>query len=421
MNIDAQWKKMSKTLFSLLLTLFFLAQASPAFATSAILDHENILRDESIHDAFGTYSRELSDDRSLVGPDAGYDIYRTYIEFDTSEIPDGATINSIEAHLTVSYPFHNSELIDIQQMDYTVSHWSSSEWDDAGNEALYNYITNETTKYVNDSSAFQTTGAKSFALGAPAVTDMQNQLGNNWFGIVIKDELETGDEAASFYCTEWTDESVMSYLVVDYTEAAPTPTPTPTSSPGSTDSSNSGSSSIASAPSCVDTKPASAPDLFQIDVTDTSARLFFTPISNTSTYFISCSTSPLAEEHGIEVDLYSNGVQSFSVNLLNPNTTYFFKVRGQNGCMPGNWSNILQAKIQNIKNTQTRSYYKNSATTPPAPFSKKNDTGILLFTTAAPSSTILPQPTLTPLPDKTMETPIPIPTPPKRCFLFWCW
>lgn len=44
---------------------------------------------------------------------------------------------------------------------------------------------------------------------------------------------------------------------------------------------------------------------------------------------------------------------SYTVNLLSPHTTYYFKVRAGHGCMPGSWSNILAAKTEskNILNS----------------------------------------------------------------------
>ena len=123
-------------------------------------------------------------------------------------------------------------------------------------------------------------------------------------------------------------------------------------------SSNNSSSNNNSTPSCNDSKPSSAPDLFQIDSTSTSAKLFFTSVSNKSDYYISYSTKSNAEEHGVQVTLGGGGgVQNFTVNLLKPNTTYYFKVRGQNGCMPGDWSSIVKMETKGDS-----SFYANSPT-----------------------------------------------------------
>lgn len=94
------------------------------------------------------------------------------------------------------------------------------------------------------------------------------------------------------------------------------------------------------------TIPVGMPDLFQIDTGLTDATLYFTPLSDTDTYFISFSTQTNAEEHGAQVVLGREGVQSFTVNSLSSNTEYYFKVRGQRGCMPGGWSNIRSARTQ---------------------------------------------------------------------------
>ncbi|MFA6250786.1 MAG: hypothetical protein WC686_04815 [Candidatus Shapirobacteria bacterium] len=104
------------------------------------------------------------------------------------------------------------------------------------------------------------------------------------------------------------------------------------------------SSSVPTAPLCTNVQPASIPDLFQINTSRKSAKLYFTPLSDTSQYYISFSTKPNAEDYGELVTLLREGVQSHSVYYLKPNTTYYVKVRGQNGCMPGNWSNIFKFK-----------------------------------------------------------------------------
>lgn len=112
------------------------------------------------------------------------------------------------------------------------------------------------------------------------------------------------------------------------------------------------------APSCNDAKPASVPDLFQLDATSTSAKLFFTPISNTSQFYVSFSENTNAEEHGELVTLLREGVQSHTIYYLKPNTSYYLKVRGQNGCMPGEWSRILKIKTNSKNQTKQNVFYK---------------------------------------------------------------
>ena len=123
--------------------------------------------------------------------------------------------------------------------------------------------------------------------------------------------------------------------------------------------SNSSIFSTASAPSCQDQKPSGLPDLFQINAHATQAILYYAPINdNNSNYYISFSGKPNTYEHGtLTGQGYSTGVLSYTVNYLKPRTVYYFKVRGQNGCMPGAWSNEMKITTT----TKTRSgmiYYK---------------------------------------------------------------
>lgn len=108
---------------------------------------------------------------------------------------------------------------------------------------------------------------------------------------------------------------------------------------------------------CIDKAPI-IPDLFQINVTSTSAKIFFTP-SDVNQYYISFSTKLNAEDYGEFISLAKDGVQSHNIYLLKPNTTYYIKVRGHNGCMPGDWSDILTfTTTSSVK--KTKIFYKYS-------------------------------------------------------------
>ncbi len=146
----------------------------------------------------------------------------------------------------------------------------------------------------------------------------------------------------------------------------PTMTPAPTLSSSSTKSSKSSLKSLTSnvitstsAPGCSSLKPVGIPDLFQIDVTSNTAKLFFTPI-DTNNFYISFSENPYAQGYGDEANLLKEGVQNYTVYHLKANTTYYFKVRGQNGCMPGDWSNIMKVKTRNKGLTKPISFYSYS-------------------------------------------------------------
>lgn len=181
----------------------------------------------------------------------------------------------------------------------------------------------------------------------------------------------------------------------------------PTSSPLDSNSSSSNSSS-----SCNDGKPSSIPDLFQIDVTDKSAKLFFTPIANTSKFYISYSTQSNIFQHGVEPTLAREGVQNFTINLLKPSTTYYFKIRGQNGCMPGDWSNTMKITTRPKGYLKTISYYKNNLTkiaSITSPTIKKE----IGKTTTIPVPTSIPSISPPSVQSPQMAK--------KFCFLWWCF
>ncbi len=126
--------------------------------------------------------------------------------------------------------------------------------------------------------------------------------------------------------------------------------------PPSPGSSSGGSSS---APSCGDSQPTGTPDLFQIDTNNTQAILYFAPVSDANNYYISYGEGENTQVHGVQFDSgISTGVLSYTINSLAPNTTYSFKVRGGNGCMPGDWGNTMQVKTTTASQGGM-TYYKN--------------------------------------------------------------
>lgn len=111
-------------------------------------------------------------------------------------------------------------------------------------------------------------------------------------------------------------------------------------------------------PICSAVKPEHTPDLFQIDVNKTQATLHFTPLSSGVTnYFVAYGYQSGEERFGVLTDQgASSGVLSYTIQDLSPNTTYHFKIRPQNDCMPGNWGNSMAVKTTN---GQKISFYKN--------------------------------------------------------------
>ncbi len=113
-----------------------------------------------------------------------------------------------------------------------------------------------------------------------------------------------------------------------------------------TGSSLSTSSAAASPPACNDLIPHAFPDLFQIDTTKTSATLHFTPLTqNVTDHMITYGFTPGDERFAVltKQDV-ATGALSFTVNMLSPNTTYYFRVRYLNGCSSGAWSNEVKIK-----------------------------------------------------------------------------
>lgn len=112
---------------------------------------------------------------------------------------------------------------------------------------------------------------------------------------------------------------------------------------------------------CNDPMPWGNPDLFQIDVNDTQAILYFAPAElPLNKYVVSYGLWSGDERFATEFSQgYSSGVLFYTINCLEPNTTYYFKIRAVNGCMPGDWSNemkIVTTKIGASPKTFYKSY-----------------------------------------------------------------
>jgi uncharacterized repeat protein (TIGR02543 family) len=125
-----------------------------------------------------------------------------------------------------------------------------------------------------------------------------------------------------------------------------------------TNTSTTSSSSPSSSANCTNSKPLFVSDLFEIRADSNSAKLFFTPQADTSDYYVSFSEKINAEEHGGFVSLTREGVQSETIYFLKPNTVYYVKIRGQNGCMSGDWSNTMKFKTNYAKQTNQKTFYK---------------------------------------------------------------
>jgi len=123
-------------------------------------------------------------------------------------------------------------------------------------------------------------------------------------------------------------------------------------STNSSSSSSSTTSSSTSAPSCGDTPPgAKAPWLYGAIAQDSSSvLLYFTEADNPlNKYVLEYGTKSGDYPYGVQdMGVNSRGPMTFLVKSLSPNTTYYFRVRGGNGCATGPWSNEISAKTKGL-------------------------------------------------------------------------
>jgi hypothetical protein len=135
--------------------------------------------------------------------------------------------------------------------------------------------------------------------------------------------------------------------------ATPTPTATPTSTTAPS-SSSSNSVSVVSAPVCGDTPPGLTPPyIYKVSVLGpNSLKVYFVKGDGPFDRY--------ALIYGLKSNQYSFGAlnlgdfytSSILINDLNPSTTYFIRVRPDNGCAPGNLSNEVSATTSSSNQPQ---------------------------------------------------------------------
>lgn len=224
--------------------------------------------------------------------------------------------------------------------------------------------------------------------------------------------------------------------------ATPTPSPTPTPSTSSTNTDNNTSTPTANAsgpstPGCDSQIGIGSPDIFEIQTSNTSATIYFSPPQNPySSFYIAYSTKNTYWEYGIEFNQsYSSGAIGYKINALNPNTLYYFQSRAGNGCASGTWGNVLSAKTTNSVTTHKTSYknfqiaIKQTAKKILARLSPAKDNSETIPVIAQQTNTPIPLSTPTPR----VITPSPLPlepvvsnvsqveTPKRFCILWWCF
>lgn len=121
-----------------------------------------------------------------------------------------------------------------------------------------------------------------------------------------------------------------------------------TTSTSSSSSNNSSSTSTA----CTDQAPgAKAPWLYGAITQDSgSVLLYFTEADNpVNKYVLEYGTKSGDYPYGVQdMGVNIRGQMTFLVKSLSPNTSYYFRVRGGNGCATGTWSNEISATTKGL-------------------------------------------------------------------------
>ncbi|MCD4828035.1 MAG: hypothetical protein K8R90_01215 [Candidatus Cloacimonetes bacterium] len=151
----------------------------------------------------GVTRTDVSEVRGLAGEDG-------WFKFDTSGIPDNATINSVQFNGYVNatyYPYWSLTPLsgDPMTMDVATLHGEIN--GNSGSGTAY--------VYQNEGSTYAV-GWKQHDMGAQAVTDLQANLGSDWFAC----GMDSRDNSTSWYVNwdGWNQANVP-YIVVDYTPA----------------------------------------------------------------------------------------------------------------------------------------------------------------------------------------------------------
>ncbi len=183
-----------------------------------------------------------------------------------------------------------------------------------------------------------------------------------------------------------------------------------------------------SAEECSMSVDMNAPDLFQIDVQSTSAKLYYTPANDADNYFIAFGHMSGDRQYGAQIGGNDEGVQTFTVNALSPNTTYTFLVRGGRGCAPGPWGNELTITTLPAEG-QTANYYRYDHNMSVANVPVRSINGQPMSSNAQLGSAVLSGKVAAPAPSasptgtaqKAEPTATPTATPAKRCILGVCF
>jgi hypothetical protein len=121
--------------------------------------------------------------------------HRSFFDWDTSSIPDGATIDKVELEVSISsgMTFGNTN-VQVKRMH---SKASSLPCD----VTLYNSIASTPVYVTKNAWNLPQGSTKRFNLGAAAATVLQDSLGVDWFSVGMKTSLEDFEDFMSIGAT----------------------------------------------------------------------------------------------------------------------------------------------------------------------------------------------------------------------------
>ncbi len=163
-------------------------------------------------------------------------------------------------------------------------------------------------------------------------------------GIVSPATCVVSDGICSFQATK------ASYYAAVETQT-PSSTPSPTVTPTSVSSTNNSSggdsnTSAGQAPVCIDTKPGNAPKLLQAIAGTNYVTLNWLEAKDPLTYYlVAYGTTDDSLQFG-NPNIGGKGTTNYKVEKLSGGISYYFRVRAGNGCMPGDFSNILSVYVE---------------------------------------------------------------------------
>ena len=154
----------------------------------------------------------------------------------------------------------------------------------------------------------------------------------------------------------YTDGSVIVTMEGDEPEPSPSPSPdaspVPSSAPApEANSTNEGGSNVSSEGEhqpqfCSASRPVTAPHLFAIQMTHEGATLSWEPVGGqVTTYVVSYGLTDSADRYATQFEAQDEtGVIQHQIGILQPDTTYYFKVMAKNECAPSEWSSVLSGQ-----------------------------------------------------------------------------